>query len=94
MHAQAAAQAIIEGNCLTGQAVAQLLLEADAMDVTAGSTCGGLAEVNVTPSTSTYTGPYGDYYGDAAYGYSTASYAGPYVYDASYDGLPYGYYSY
>ena len=46
---QAAAQAIIEGNCLNGQAVAQLLLEADAIDVTAGSTCGDVAEVNVVP---------------------------------------------
>ena len=62
---QAAAEAIIEGDCLNGQAVAQLLLEADAMDIAAGSTCGDIAEVNVVPgevsraySEST---PYGEY---------------------------------
>jgi len=32
--AQAAARAIIEGDCLNGQAVAELLLEADALDIT------------------------------------------------------------
>lgn len=62
--AQAAARAIIEGDCLNGQAVAELLLEADALDITAGSTCDGIAEVDVVPGEvgRSYATPYGEYY--------------------------------
>ena len=60
---QAAARAIIEGDCLNGQAVAELLLEADAIDITAGSTCDGIAEVTVVPGevSRTYSSPYDEY---------------------------------
>lgn len=44
---QAAAQAIIEGDCLNSESSAALQLEADAMDVAAESTCGGLAFATV-----------------------------------------------
>lgn len=44
---QAAAEAIIEGECLDAEASAGLLVEANAVNITAGSTCGGLAVVTV-----------------------------------------------
>lgn len=44
---QAAAKAISEGECLDSVASLELLAEADAMNVTASSTCGGMAAVIV-----------------------------------------------
>lgn len=46
-HVQAAARAILEGECLDSEASLELLAEANAMNVTASSTCGGMAAVTV-----------------------------------------------